>query len=65
MPAGSPVTTLVVCPNVAEWEDFEKFDSFRSEVLMMLAKTVCRAETSSIPNPAHLFFGYCCNHCNQ
>ena len=34
--AGSPVTTLLVCPSVEEWRDFENFDAFREEILLML-----------------------------
>lgn len=32
--AGSPVTTLLVCPSVEEWRDFENFDAFREEILL-------------------------------
>ena len=29
------MTTLLVCPSVEEWRDFENFDAFREEILLI------------------------------
>jgi hypothetical protein len=30
-----------VCPSVEEWRDFENFDAFREEILLMLGGIFC------------------------